>query len=108
MCVCDPGFVSDGENNCIGINNFKGVAIHNNFPAFHVTDVNECAASADNCDLNAICTNTVGSFTCTCRSSFFGNGISCESKLLSYGPCQVAKFIGNLKINIFRGNKTRN
>ena len=27
MCVCDPGFVSDGENNCIGIKiKFKDVA----------------------------------------------------------------------------------
>ena len=85
MCVCDPGFVSDGDNNCIG--NFKDVTIYNNFPAFHVTDMNECAIGTDNCDINAVCTNTVGSFNCTCRTSFFDNGISCESKLLSYGSC---------------------
>ena len=64
--------------------NFKDVAIHNNFPAFHVTDVNECATGTDNCNLNAICTNTVGNFTCACRNTFYGDGkMSCESKLLS-------------------------
>ena len=63
--------------------NFKDVAIYNNFPAFHVTDVNECAIGRDNCDINANCTNTEGSFTCVCRKEFYGDGVSCESKLLS-------------------------
>ena len=63
--------------------NFKDVAIHNSL-AFHVTDVDECAASTDNnCDINADCTNTEGSFTCVCHHLYYSNGISCESKLLS-------------------------
>ena len=85
--------------------NFKDVAIHNNFPAFHITDVDECAASNDNCDKNADCKNTEGSFTCTCRSSFFGDGISCEGKLLSSIWIMSNKMYWlNLKLNIFRGN----
>ena len=84
MCVCDPGFVSDGENNCIGIRiKFKDVTIHTNFPEFHVIDEDECKIDTHNCSINAVCTNTVGSFTCACNSSFFGDGVSCESKLLS-------------------------
>ena len=29
------------------------------------------------CDENAECTNTPGSFECTCREDYFGNGINC-------------------------------
>lgn len=29
-------------------------------------DINECKLSIDDCDTQATCTNTVGSYTCTC------------------------------------------
>ncbi|CAH1274736.1 TIE1 [Branchiostoma lanceolatum] len=46
-----------------------------------ITDyVNECAAHSDNCDPNATCTNTPGSFTCTCAEGYYGNGTSCTGK----------------------------
>jgi cysteine-rich repeat protein len=41
------------------------------------TDVDECAAGTDNCDANAGCTNTIGSFTCECNAGFTGDGVSC-------------------------------
>ncbi|XP_065178731.1 uncharacterized protein LOC135809326 [Sycon ciliatum] len=41
-------------------------------------DIDECASSAHNCDSSATCTNTVGSFTCTCNAGFYGNGTSCQ------------------------------
>ncbi|XP_038075664.1 fibrillin-2-like [Patiria miniata] len=41
------------------------------------TDVDECADGLDNCDLNAACTNTHGSFTCTCNSGYTGDGTIC-------------------------------
>ena len=41
-------------------------------------DVDECQADTDNCDPNAQCTNTVGSFTCACNTGFTGDGITCE------------------------------
>ena len=42
-------------------------------------DVNECTLGLDNCDLDtqAICTNTIGSYTCACRTGYSGNGITC-------------------------------
>ena len=41
------------------------------------TDDDECTANTDNCDENATCTNTAGSFTCTCKDNFTGDGITC-------------------------------
>ncbi|RKH14836.1 hypothetical protein D7V97_01700 [Corallococcus sp. CA053C] len=40
-------------------------------------DVNECAAGTDNCNDNATCTNTVGSFTCACNAGYEGDGVTC-------------------------------
>ena len=37
------------------------------------TDVDECARGTHNCDSNANCTNTEGSFFCTCNPGYTGN-----------------------------------
>ena len=42
-----------------------------------ITDVDECEAGNHTCDENAECTNTEGTFNCTCRSSYFGDGFKC-------------------------------
>ncbi|MGK3982878.1 FG-GAP-like repeat-containing protein [Sorangium sp. So ce136] len=41
------------------------------------TDVDECALGTDNCDANAACTNTAGSFTCACNAGYSGDGVTC-------------------------------
>ncbi|XP_072022044.1 uncharacterized protein [Amphiura filiformis] len=40
-------------------------------------DINECTSNAHNCDTNAACANTVGSFTCECNDGYSGNGVTC-------------------------------
>ncbi|XP_062520176.1 mucin-19-like isoform X2 [Corticium candelabrum] len=47
------------------------------------TDIDECAAGTHNCDSQAKCANTYGSFTCTCNSCYRGNGVTCTSKRCS-------------------------
>lgn len=42
-------------------------------------DTNECTRGTHNCNANAQCTNTVGSFTCACNSGFSGNGVTCTA-----------------------------
>ena len=46
-------------------------------------DINECSTGADACDVNAKCKNTVGSYTCTCKKGFTGNGKTCTCKILT-------------------------
>ena len=38
-------------------------------------DVNECNRMEDNCDINAECTNTIGSYRCSCNMGYAGSGI---------------------------------
>ena len=40
-------------------------------------DVNECDEGTDLCDSNADCTNTIGSYECTCTVGYSGNGNTC-------------------------------
>ena len=45
-------------------------------------DVNECLGQGggNNCDLNAICTNTISSYECNCKDGFDGDGFTCNGK----------------------------
>ena len=43
-----------------------------------LTDIDECSLNINNCDNNAFCTNTNGSFTCACKNGYSGDGESCE------------------------------
>lgn len=42
------------------------------------TDINECDRDLDNCDINAECSNTAGSFQCTCSMGYTGTGLMSE------------------------------
>ena len=45
-------------------------------------DIDECTTNP--CDVNAACSNTNGSFECTCRPGFDGNGNVCQGKKNAY------------------------
>ena len=47
------------------------------FTLLIVSDVNECEIGSDNCDENAECTDTTGSFNCSCNFGYSGNGTFC-------------------------------
>ena len=45
-----------------------------------IIDINECDLETHTCHSNANCTDTVGSFHCTCTEGFEGDGVNCTSK----------------------------
>ena len=48
---------------------------------FTILDIDECADEAQNdCDPNALCSNTVGSYFCRCLSGYEGDGRECSGK----------------------------
>lgn len=55
MCVCNDGFEEDPVTNVC-------------------TNVDECAIDTDTCDENADCTDTEGSFICSCGTGYAGSG----------------------------------
>ena len=48
---------------------------------FPRTDVDECTLNTDDCHATfATCTNTDGSFTCTCNTGYDGDGVTCTGE----------------------------
>lgn len=40
--------------------------------------MDECSTEEHNCNLNADCVNTPGSYRCACKEGFNGDGFSCS------------------------------
>ena len=57
VCVCKRGTTGSDGLNC--------------------QDIDECAGDND-CDANAVCRNTAGSYECKCKAGFYGNGKMCK------------------------------
>ena len=53
MCTCDPGW---SDSNCD-------------------MDINECVRGTDICHKYGDCHNTEGSYTCSCKPGFSGDGV---------------------------------
>ena len=78
----DHGFFS------VGIRFWCGwIPLHsfNHFMLNCIPDINECFEKTDNCDNNAVCTNTPGGYNCTCKPGLTdvdGDGKTCKGKQL--------------------------
>ena len=46
---------------------------------YFIADIDECSnKTLNDCDPLAVCTNTLGSYSCNCVNGFRGDGTSCE------------------------------
>ena len=71
-------------------------------------DIDECTLSIDSCAPEATCTNTEGSFSCTCNQGYTGGGTSCTGWFLQLFASMsiihisvVAKLTGTFHCVIF-------
>ena len=51
------------------------------YPSYSHSDIDECS-SANECHLDTTCTNTNGSYNCTCKDGFKGDGKNCTGNIL--------------------------
>ena len=50
------------------------------FFLFFCSDINECATGTHKCSADAVCNNTKGSYNCTCKAGFLGDGWDCQGE----------------------------
>ena len=48
------------------------------------SDADECLNNSHNCSENANCTNIEGSFNCSCKPGYIGNGHNCSGWFLEF------------------------
>lgn len=58
---------------------------------FIFLDLDECTTHTYNCDANADCINTVGSYSCKCNAGFTGDGQTCSGKRQTKTPTSQEK-----------------
>lgn len=59
--------------------NHVGARLNNICLLFSVhVDVNECSQGTSNCSKYATCTNTFGSYKCSCNNGYHGDGFTCD------------------------------
>ncbi|XP_078380532.1 uncharacterized protein LOC144663449 isoform X2 [Oculina patagonica] len=91
-CPVNARCSSDFENDtylCACLTGFAG----NNCEVFHLCyslDVNECKDGLHGCHSNATCNNTIGSYNCTCKPGFHGNGRNSCEVLFQCSPSWIA------------------
>lgn len=76
---------TSGDNRKDSVNPFGTswkILVHKSFLRLIIlcfTDADECADGSHDCDVNADCNNIAGSYTCSCKPTYFGNGKYCTS-----------------------------
>ena len=53
---------------------------------YYFAEINECETGKHDCDSNAFCNNTEGSYICTCKPGYTGNGVNCTGKIRKWKP----------------------
>ena len=59
-------------------------SFHDDLYTCYISDMDECVLRIDEChDKYGICNNTDGSYYCSCKTGFTGDGVICDSMSLT-------------------------
>ncbi len=75
-CECNTGFDGDGKT-CTAATCDPGYELN---AAGNCLDIDECSKGLDNCaafEDGGLCSNNTGSFSCSCKAGFEGDGTAC-------------------------------
>lgn len=76
---------------------------------FLCPDINECATNTADCHSDANCTNVEGSFDCSCKTGYTGNGTYCEGNHVAILSVQYSRMTTTFSdLGQFIANITRN
>ena len=64
---------------------------------FNCLDINECNLANNDCNQNADCTNTDGSYVCSCNTGYYGDGKTCDGSRIIH----LRKKINTKGLNTF-------
>ena len=53
-------------------------------------DIDECSTNSHSCDVNAVCSNIRGSYTCKCKAGYSGDGITCSGMYIVFLSLSVS------------------
>ncbi|XP_048587803.1 EGF-like repeat and discoidin I-like domain-containing protein 3 [Nematostella vectensis] len=106
--VCVPNPCPSSNMTCVGLKGapryrcecpqgYTGIACE--------TDIDECSSGSNNCHRDrATCANTIGSFACTCKPGYTGDGINCadcamgmESGAISDSAITASSYLETLR-----------
>ena len=58
--------------------------------SFLKLDFDECGGNNNHCHQNAICTNSIGSYSCRCSVGYAGDGLLCRGIMLEAPGCSFS------------------
>ena len=55
-----------------------------------IVDIDECSTNSHSCDVNAVCSNIRGSYTCKCKAGYSGDGKTCSGMYIVFLSLSVS------------------
>ena len=63
------------------------------------TDIDECTSGVHDCSDVAVCLNTPGSYNCSCREGYDGDGYNCTGVSLVEG--NIYMYTGRCNVHVY-------